>query len=57
MSWRDSVENASPRPWRVEHVTRQGDAVVKASNGSIVAVCHADNARLMVAAVNELEDE
>lgn len=52
-----NFENASPRPWRVEHVTRQGEAVVKASNGSIVAVCHADNARLMVAAVNELEDE
>lgn len=57
MIWLYSAENASPRPWRVEHVTRQGEAVVKAANGEIVAVCHADNARLIVEAVDGLEDE
>ena len=48
---------ASPRPWRIEHTTRQGHALVKGADDSIVLVCHADNAKLIVEAVNSKAKE
>jgi len=46
---------ASPLPWRIERVTKQREAVIKGADNSVVAVCHADNAELIVKCVNESE--
>lgn len=46
---------AAPRPWRIEHITRKGHALVKGADDSIVVVCHADNAALIVESVNAQE--
>jgi len=50
-----TIANASPRPWRVEYTTARGTACVKAADNAVVAICHADNAELMVAAANRFD--